>query len=277
MVERSAGLIGALANWKGRGEIQRGLEDRSLLVPTLYQEQMFHHCAKHSIGTTKGLNRYWDEIARERVCSAGRADSNLRIFRGPSSYRSAYLDQLANSFDYSASPFADPPIDPCLHDFTLARYRNKGLFPALRAVLTGQKLAEASQLGLSAEGWTGKKRDVKPILKRYVEQQGFVEERLLRRDAGQPTRVFCKEAANGLVFQCWVDEGGLAEVLQLPLEFCVTHKDDPEPFFWIGHFINVVPGFEFYGNCVNEPPECCVLGIHAFAQAIELFVLSLEK
>src|ERR1700741_1197935 len=146
----------------------------------------------------------------------------------------------------------------------------------MRSSLTQQKMKEIRHLGVSTEGWTGKKRDVKPILQRYLEGQGFAEERLRRRDAGQPARAFCKETQAGLVYQCWVATGGLPDVIKLPLEFCVTHKDDPGLTFWIGEFIGIVPGFEFYGNCAEEPPGCCGLGIYAFAQAIDLFVQSLE-
>jgi hypothetical protein len=79
-----------LSRWRGRFAVQSELESRGFMIPRRFQELVASECSAHA---RNKLGLFWDEVAREYICSGGRADSARRLFSEIASYRSKYLDE----------------------------------------------------------------------------------------------------------------------------------------------------------------------------------------
>jgi hypothetical protein len=86
-------FVELLSPWRGRSHVQRELEARGYLLPRRYRESVAASCSSEA---RLDLDKYWDDDAREYVCSAGQVNTATRIFPDFLSYRSQYLDQLAS-------------------------------------------------------------------------------------------------------------------------------------------------------------------------------------
>src|SRR5262245_48707439 len=103
----------ALASWSGRSATQAALESRGLLVPGAWQRSIMYSCQEE----VDELVRYWDEYAREIVCSAGRCNPDTRSFVAADTYRSDYLDELARKRDFGELPLKNPPLVRSLYEY----------------------------------------------------------------------------------------------------------------------------------------------------------------
>jgi hypothetical protein len=118
---------------------------------------------------------------------------------------------------------------------------------------------------LSAEGWTGKKRDLVPFAKLFSASKGFV---------ARGNR-FRKKNSNGLVFEFYVDARGNPYCsAKLPLTFLIYHVGDPDLVFDISWFNNIIPGFKWYS--VFFAPLSGVLGLLAHVEMFDAIYFSFQ-
>jgi hypothetical protein len=80
--------------------MQDVLGSKGFRLPELYQRLVRETCQQDFDKT----ELYWDETSLEYVRSAGKADPDVRAIRGPTSYRSEYLDRLAKKVSAVESP-----------------------------------------------------------------------------------------------------------------------------------------------------------------------------
>jgi hypothetical protein len=85
-------FVELLSCWQGRSFVQRELESPGYLLPRRYKEFVAAVCSSNA---RQDLDKYWDEEAREYICSAGQTDTAMRSFPDFACYRSEYLDSLA--------------------------------------------------------------------------------------------------------------------------------------------------------------------------------------
>ncbi len=254
-------LITALSNWLGRRWVQAQLAERGFLTASMWQRLVHEYCGVDQVDE---INRYWDEVAKECVCSAGQVNSKLRKFKGEATYRSEYLDQLALSVNYAEPPFREPELHRCLFEFDKRTYYDKAIAIDIRERLEKEKVLELNRLNITAVDWSGKKRDLKPFFEQYVVEFGFnkIKER------------FLKEGAKGLIFECWVDVGGQVSCGgNLPLCFFIYHKTDPGFRFEVSSFNRIVPGFGYYSYFKNLGGA--ILGIRAHVEMFDVMCQSL--
>jgi len=262
-------LIQALSTWKGRQYVQRAIEARGFRMPSAYQKFVKDYCGTD---LTSDIETYWNEWAKEVVCAGGRANPNLREFRGEYTFRSEYLDRLASTFDYNASIVKNPPIHPCLYAM-MKQIRISHLGLEITNRMEKEKIPEIKSLNISAKGWTGFKKDVARLFERYILACGFIKK----------NQIFYQRINSGLIFQGWVDTGGKQNVVDLPFHFFISHESDPDLVFEV-LFNNLIPGFHYYrlyktGDpppdfIPHEYPESAVLGIRAHAEMFDVLLHS---
>jgi hypothetical protein len=256
-------LLEGLSGWSGRKPLQAALEAHGFLIPQVWQGRVIDHCGAEFSDV---ISRYWDEIAKECVCSAGLANSRARKCRGETTYRSAYLDDLASSVDYAEPPFHEPELLRCLYDFERRAYFDKAFALGLTALIEEKKADEVRAIDVSPAGWTGGKRDAQAIFNQLAGSHGF----------GPTGRRFAKETQSGLRFVCWVDLGGRRSDcgVSLPLQLYIFHKTAPEVAFEVSSLGRIVPGFDYYGYF--ESPETAVLGMRAYLTLFDLLFHSVD-
>jgi hypothetical protein len=248
-------LIEALATWPGRKATETVLDERGFSVHRAWQDRIIQFCVAE---TAETIHRYWNEVAQEYVTSAGKCNPDTRRFLVEPSYRSSYLDELATKVDFAEPPFRYPPLIKCIFEYNKKSYSDRAFFSNDVAAVEQYKESEFIKHAISAEGWTGLKRDVPAFAKKLAAPKGFVERRRGR---------FVKRSPIGLVFELKVDLGGIPQCGNgLPLLFSIYHVDDSGFVFQGVLFDKIVPGFSRYALC--QSPESHVLGIAAH---IELF------
>lgn len=180
-------LLDALAHWPGRRDVQAVLAADGFRLPETYQSLV---AFEYGNGDMDGLSRYWDEVAREHVCSAGRVQPDHRTFLGETCYRSAFLDALAADAENRAAAKAGLSLHPCYQLF-MRRIRSPGDF-GLRFTqrLEDAKPSEFEQFGIDGREWTGRKDDDLAMwLGRYARALGYQSKRSLWRRAISPSLV----------------------------------------------------------------------------------------
>src|SRR5262249_45967123 len=128
-------FVELLSRWRGRSHVQLAFEARGYMLPRRYQDSI---AASSSSKALLDLDRYWDEAAREYVCSAGQANSATRTFPDFLSYRSPYLDQLA-SIRKPSSLFPVSPLHPCLNEFKTRERMDPGFGESFVEALRSEK------------------------------------------------------------------------------------------------------------------------------------------
>jgi hypothetical protein len=169
-----------------------------------------------------------------------------------------------------------PELHPCLRRRIEQRvYGKKHFGGTLFNDLENSKEGECRRHAISPDGWTGKRKDVKPIVRRFAERKGFEERVLEVRGFGRvsgsagPGKAFCKELPSGLLFHFWVDTGGLSDFfMRLPLMFFVSHVEDPIPPLGAGPDAMYV-GADNYA--LFQTPSTAVLGICALVEIFDAF------
>jgi hypothetical protein len=256
-------LLDALENWRGRQAAEFILEDRGFLIHRAWQQRILDFCGTEN---AKGLNRYWDEVAREFVTSAGKGDSNSRKFIVEPRYRSLYLDELAAKVNFAEPPVRYPPPVKCMYDYNKKVLSDRDFFLNESSAIELLKEQEFVSHSISIEGWTGLKRDVVPFAKQFSGTQGFVARR----------NRFAKKCANGLIFEIKVDLGGNPDCgLGLPLQFYIYHENDKGFVFEATLFDRIVPGFSKYAYC--QSPKSHILGILAHIDLFDILLHSFES
>lgn len=251
------------------------IEQRGHAIHRIYQEELLDYCRAAGNGDEADLNVYWTEVAKELVCSARQVKVNQRRFPSYATYRSSYLDDLAERMAQTSSIFPDPPLHPCLRRRQLEYHRGGTAWESLIRKTRGRKVAEVERLHITGEGWSGLKKDIRKILGELAHRYQFQERSLPPTNARNvPTKAFCKAKDNGLIFGCSVDPGKLPQATQLHLHFFVVHERERDLALQLGDFRDIVPGFELYNYFINDPPEFHVLGVRAYVELFEVFANS---
>jgi hypothetical protein len=233
-----------------------------LTIPAQYQKLVAAEC---TADTTRDLDLYWDEETREYVCSRGQANSLTREIPDPRYYRSKYLDELAlvrkpsSVFKVNEAT----PLHPCLKEFAIKRRFNPDLDPGMIRKLATAKQSEIYQLGITADQWSGEKRDVGSIFAALMKGKGF------RRWK----RSFVKEATSGLIFGGFADLGGRPFCINVPFHFFIAEDSDMIEIFELS-FWPVVPGFWFYYGF--DRIESGLLGFRAHVEMIDIMSQSFD-
>src|SRR5262245_8233017 len=140
-------LLAMLARWPGRPATKSLLEAKGYWLPERFREIIVAHCGSASVTT---LDRYWDEISLEYLCTAGLVDSENRSFAGETAYRSEYLDDLAS---LAAKRGIVKPV-VSLHE-ELRALKIEGLkpgstfWPLIADQMERDKIAEIKSFGIS--------------------------------------------------------------------------------------------------------------------------------
>jgi len=249
-------LLNVVKNWPGRVSTQLAFEARGFQVHRAWQNRTIEFCGENQADL---LNRYWDEVALETMRSAGKVLSDERIFGVEPKYRSAFLDELFAARDFVDPQFPYPHLIRCLYEH-FKRGRIDAEFRTSEATFINKlKREESERLGIQTTGWTGKKRDVIPLIHEFCSARAF--QRLRNR--------WHKNLSCGLVFEVSTDLGGSPYCTQMPLMFRIFHADDPKFAFELGGnepFDQLVYGSRLYGG--DGEASKFVLGVRA---NIELF------
>lgn len=242
-----------LSRWRGRSFVQRELESRGFMIPTRYQEFISAVCSSDA---RCGLDLYWDEVARECVCSGGQVDSLSRSFPDTRCYRSEYLDELA-SLRKPSSLFKLAPLHPCLNEVAIKRRSDLALDPKMIATVDAEKLPEIRRHGLRSDQWTGEKKDAGRIFAELMQAKGF------KKRKGS----FVKVSSSGLIFGGVADLGGRPYCFTVPFHFFVAADLDIIESFGLG-FEPITPGFWFYSRFDNK--ESALLGFRPYVEMIDI-------
>ena len=234
-------------------------------MPYTYQKAVNEQCG---LNEEQYLKQYWDEWTKEYVCSGGRCNSGLREFPTDYSYRSHYLDELANKFNYAESPFrGSPPIYPCLHEFEIKFRKSTDFRESINALVNTEKVIEFATLNLTTDGWTGQKQAVVKLFESSLSNKGFTKKK-------KSDLVHFKQSSSGLIFKCFVDIGGRPNVVDTPLEFFISTKENEDVAFHVSRFENIAPGFRWYTSFTTA--EFGALGIYAHIEMFDVLYHSFE-
>jgi hypothetical protein len=248
-------LLALLSNWRGRSFVQGELESRGFAVPLRYQQIVAQNCI---LSSAEGLDLYWNELAREYVCSAGRAKSDIRLIP-ENTYRSKYLDQLADA----QPPSQDSAIGllhPCVNEFETKMKANNAIAPQIIRELEIAKNPEIVRHGISAAQWSGHINDVASVFTKLLEDRGFEvnAEGYIRRTAG-------------LVFGGFLDLGRGPHCIGVPFRPFISLAEDSTEIFRVSPE-NIVKGYWNYYRFSTI--EAGVLGFRAYVEFVDVLSAS---
>lgn len=251
-------LIAVLAAWPGREATKSELEAKGYWLPQRYKEVVLANCSGFN---ECELERYWSEVALESFGAAGRVDSDRRVFRGETAYRSQYLDDLALSEVNRGMAEKGFSLEPAIQAFrTKMRTTNEDgkLFGSeVSSRLEGHKQTEIDYFQIHADAWTGKKIDISHALKNAAMQKDFVYKQKKWRKTFRDS-IECAVYVDAGISRTWT--------FQLPLIFEIYHQVDPTFTFTTYNAEKIIQGFEYYR--LYKTPEAAVLGVNAY---VELF------
>jgi hypothetical protein len=252
-------FLTSLARWRGRFFVKAELESRGFMVPSRFQAHVQDECADDS---GSSLDRYWDEEAREYICSAGRTDSQARSFPHPQAYRSQYLDELALS--RKAWPYTGiAPLHPCLYEYARRSRTIEFTRPVIQK-MEDLKKTEIKKLEIRADCWSGSKKDAGRILVDRLQVRGFSKK-------GKSLVRCCP--STGLVFGAFADTGGRPYCIAVPFHFFIAEDSSKVEIFEFSP-ARVLRGFWYYSRF--DTAESAVLGFHAYAEMIDVMSRSFE-
>lgn len=248
-------LLTSLAQWKGRHATKALLEARGYWLPERYAEIVKAHCADWA-----ELEKYWDEVAMEYMCSAGRGMSDRRTV-SETSYRSEYLDHLALKEIESNGRLDGLPLNSCFRSFySMMQSSSKGGrgWDWLYEQLQKHKKEEIENFYISSEQWTGKKKDFYDFLEIICESRGFYLKKKKWRKNFDKLEICCS-----------VDRGmHRAWTFQLPFNFEIFHKDEPNFIFNFARADDLIPSFHYYS--LYKQPNEAILGIQAHVDLLDV-------
>ncbi len=246
-------LLSTLAKWPGQRVTKSVLETKGYSLPERYKKIVLANCGS---GDEVQLERYWDEVSREYLCSAGLVKSDKRRFGGETSYRSVYLDDIALQNEKGETSTQRMFLNDCMEMFykkTLTLIQPGLLF----AGVVSRELEEAKQdeiqyFRISASEWTGTKKDFSNYLKKIAQERGFAFNK----------KGWQKVLGNELVFSFFVDAGMRTTwKFHLPIVFEIAHKAAPDLIMQTWQAEWLMPGFSYYR--MYQSPESAILGIQA--------------
>lgn len=249
-------LLRTLAKWQGRGPTQRSFEALGFSLHKAWQNRMLNFCGEQR---SLLINRYWDEVAIETMLSLGQGDPDQRVFAIKPEYRSALLDELFAARDFVELPFRYPPLVKCLFEYSKKIYVDLAFREQEMTFFRNLQNTEGERLGIQTAGWTGKKRDVVPIVDQFCTALAFERRRNRWR----------KVIEDNVVFEVGVDTRGSPLCITPPLVFSIFHVSDPQFVFEINGAAvldRFVPGVRMYARCGDARQY--VLGVKAL---VELF------
>jgi hypothetical protein len=229
------------------------------MLPRRYQESIAASCSSDA---RLDLDRYWDEDAREYICSAGQANIATRTFPDFPSYRSQYLDQLA-SIRKPSSLFPVSPLHPCLNEFETRRRIEPAFDESFVEALQSEKRAEIRRLRIRADVWSGEKKDVGQVFGDLMKAKGFSKRK----------KFFCKQSNSGVVFSGFADLGGRPFCVAVPFHFFIGNGADELETFEFSPW-RLIPGFWFYHGFGTV--DAGVLGFRAYTEMIDIMSESFD-
>jgi len=243
-------LIATLASWPGRQSTKRLLAAKGYTLLEHYKEIVLANCGGCDEST---LECYWDEVAREYICSAGRVHSTRREFAGETSYRSEYLDNLAALPTNRDAASKGGPLIEGLKIFAQKRLEND-LWRRIDEHCEILKKAEAENFGIVTDGWTGTKDDFGHFLRPIAETRGYaLRKKKWRKNLGDLELSWSVDRGKRTTWQ-----------FQLPLVLEIVHKSAPDLIF-LAKPGSVMPGFRYV---MYKSPASAILGIQA---VVDLF------
>lgn len=257
-------LLTVLANWPGRVSTQLAFEARGFVVHRAWQNRMIEFCGEHQADL---LKRYWDEVALETMWCAGKVIPDERIFVIEPKYRSEFLDELFAARDIVEPQFRYPTNIRCFFEHFKRTALDAEFRMSEAAFIKKQRKQESERLGIQTTGWTGKKRDVLPLIDEFASAHAFKRRR----------NRWHKNLGCGLVFEVSTDLGGSPYCTQMPLLFRIFHADDPAFAFELGGnepFDELIYGSRLYGGG-GEASEF-VLGVRANIELFDVIAASFE-
>jgi len=258
-------LLHVVHTWCGRRFTQNTFSELGFSLHLRWQERITEFCGQHQVSI---LDRYWDEVARETMESLGQGNPNTREFSIQPKNRSIFLDELFAARALVEPPFKSPPLVKCLFEHYKKTYFDNEFRQAELVAFEKLQQEESARLGITAVGWTGRKKDAVP----------FVDAFGLRLNFQRQGNRWRKRNDNGLVFDIGVDTAGNPFCTKPPLIFRIFHANEPRYAFEIENLdvlARLVPGVGMYGRCAG--PESYVLGIKGYIELFDVIASSLEK
>jgi hypothetical protein len=265
----SSKLIEALKRWRGRPFVMQELQRRGFHAPARYEGLVAKHCDAEA---ARDLGLYWDEIAREYICSRGTAQWWVREFPRESGYRSSYLDKLAAHRPVSPH-FQRAHMHPCILAFETKRKLQPGFFVAeITEPLEKLKREEIAAHAIRESDWSGIKRDVRPIFQARMAEKGFKKR----------GRLSVKETSSGLTFVGGADLGRQV-YSAITFNLSIVHNeampnDDAfslqfrNPAEFNLRFRNIAEGFYIYQ--LGRDTGSVLLGMQAHVEMIDILFQS---
>ena len=259
-------LLRQLVAWVGPETAQAEFEAKGFTVVRQWQERVIESCGQTHAAE---IHKYWNELSREIVCSAGKCSPETRKFSVEPGYRSSYLDELAVKKDFEDPQLRYAPLLKCLYEYVREQRSDMNSVLDEVALFEALKAKEAAGFSISApDEWTGRKRDMLRFTKRFGEARGFA----LTKKGGHR---FSKKSTVDIVFEFGVDLGGNPNCLgRLPLYFHIFHAKEPDFIFNIILFDRIVPGFDKYAFC--KSPIDYVMSAYAHIEFFETLFHSFE-
>jgi hypothetical protein len=198
------------------------------MIPRRFQELVASECSPDD---RRGLDLFWDEVAREYICSGGRTDSARRLFSEIPSYRSKYLDELA-SLRTDSPLFKVTPLHPCVEGYSEKLYSDRDFGQKVIGKIEDNKRPEiAKHGGPFGSSWTGSKAEIGLIFADLMSRKGFKK---LKKS-------FVKKSSSGLFFGGFADTGGRPRCIAVPFHFFIAEDRDMVCLNF--HLIVLLPDF----------------------------------
>jgi hypothetical protein len=244
----------ALSRWLGRAYLLKELEERGFAIHKHYEQIVMDQCPGE---TGRNLALYWDEMAREYICSCGLAKSWIRQFPAMECYRSNYLDELDRHRPHSPD-FQRAPMHPCILAFETKRLRSAYALEITER-LEALKSNEIELHGIWPDAWSGMNADITPIFETLMDDRGFKRQ----------GRKYIKQDRNGLVFGGSVEFSRRPYCVQVPFRFFITHAEmrHKRDIFEL-NFRRIVEGF--YSYEIIKSAQAGVLGFRAHVEMIDI-------
>lgn len=248
-------LLITLAQWPGRRPTKALLESRGYWLPRRYEEIVSASCSDMT-----SLEKYWDEVAMEYMCSAGLGNADRRTV-SETSYRSKYLDDLASERIKRDGILDGASLNTWLREFKTVMQsspKEEGAsWTWLHNQLRKHKKDEIEGFRISADQWTGKKKDFYDFLGKISEARGF-----------QFKKKKWRKNFDDLEICCSVDKGmHRAWAFQLPFNFEIFHRAELDFVFNFARANTLMPGFHYYS--LHKQPEEAILGIQAHVDLLD--------
>lgn len=261
-------LLTFLSSWKGRSFVESEIEQRGFFIHRHYQEEIRNYC--HANGIIDDVNKYWEEVAKEWVMSAGHAFSDRREFSGDTAYRSDYLDQLSIAREPSEAQLRFSSLNPCIRRFQIEdRITKHDMFRRIGLTLHGRKQKEVIYHAIDASSWEGTRIILNKHIGKQLEGLGFSKVRTSDW-AENVLREGYQRIADGLVVQCSAASGKYSTLgSSLDMKFRMFLISSPGEIFRDSDLRTVVPGFEYYSWFLS--PETAVLGVKALSELFDVF------